>query len=175
MYHAQMRILAFILGLVACAGTSVVMWSYARAARGEKLAVLGQERAASDAHTWEAIAERKLENEQQQVSNDELAIDGDDVRLRIASLQGSGLAQARQQKSLDEDRLSSSRLALRLYEDLLRLGPDEHVRAAADRHEACREALDVWSETITRDIHLAYALLGAWIAFGFAVAFAARN
>ena len=167
-----MRTLAWILGLIAFCGTVFLGFSAFVAHRGVQSAIAAVAKAKGELSSWQMSAELEAQTDRSIVENDELVLQGDDLDVRIAGLEGKSASKAHQKSNSDRMKLTMDENAERMGELSRSLGPDPHVASAIENVQASQQSLGVYSAVLLRDEHLGYAAGIVWLAFGFAAALA---
>ena len=172
----DMRILAWVLGLLAVVGSCCLGYNWAVARKGQRSAAMAAAKFAGDVSTWQSVVRLDRQNAESDVENAVLTLRGDELKVQIAELSGGrGLAKARSVQFLDRMLLRNAELVLGLKKDSDAIGEDSRVTEARERLEAATGSEHVYAACLARDEKLMYGLGVVWLAFGFALALAAKK
>lgn len=169
-----MKKFAWILGIIAIAGTVAVGASWLRARKGASVAQASLKKALKDCELAKENAEMNRSHDEQLARIDNLQIENDDLDIRIAEMKNESPRASERQLAIDQMRADADEDLVNMDHEMEMLGPTPSEAKAQDRADASLLSLNVYRGAIARDQQLAYALGVLWLAFGFAVALSNR-
>jgi hypothetical protein len=171
----KMKILAWVLGLLALCSTIAVFANWFHDHKQARIAAADARKFAGLAADIDFGNRLQRQADEMRVANDEKKIENDNLDIQIAELRGKGIQRAYDALAGDKAMLSGDELVVRLSGDIDSMGGDPRVANAQDRQQAATASMNVYAAGLQRDVHLAYLIGVVWLAFGFACALAAKG